>query len=160
MRCGGRKGRCGKRYKRRCGKLCWGGKGKVKKEMWGRVGGSVLGPHTLTHFPKPPLFLSSHPFPTHQHTSPLTPYQYTLPHIFPCLPPHPNTLPYTSHTFSHSSPHLPLHTSPLTPCTLPHLPPQFRLSDYVAKLQVPCDDATLTNETGKARQNFLQQPGI
>ena len=36
---------------------CGGGegdrKGKVREEMWGSVGGSVLGPHTLTHFPTP-----------------------------------------------------------------------------------------------------------
>ena len=115
------------------------GKGEVRDEMWG----SVLGPHTLTHFPTPSLFLSPHPFPTCQHTSPLTPY--TLPHTSTCpqtsslpthlsLPsPYPNTLPYTS---PHSSPHLPLqpNTLPHSPhavCTLPHLsphlPPQFRL---------------------------------
>ena len=48
--CEGRKGRCEKRFKRRCRKVCWGvwevrgdvGKGEVRK-MWG----SVLGPHTL-----------------------------------------------------------------------------------------------------------------
>ena len=67
----GRKGRSGKRFKRRCRKVCWGvgevrgdvWKGEVR-EMWGSVGGSVLGPHTLTHFPRPPSFLSPHPLPT------------------------------------------------------------------------------------------------
>ena len=48
------------------------GKGEVR-EMWG----SVLGPHTLTHFPTPPPFLS----------------------------PHANTLPHSPHTLSHTPPH-------------------------------------------------------
>ena len=120
--------------------------------MWGSVGGSVLGPHTQTHFLTSPPFLFPHPSPTSQHASPLTPYTllHPRPHIFPYLPPHPNTLPNTSphipHTSYHCSPHLPLHISPLTPCTLPHLsphlPPQFGL---VAKL--PCEDVTLINST-------------
>ena len=53
--CGGRKGRCGKRYERRCRKVCLdvgevtGDVGKVrgnevKEEMRGSVGRSVLGP--------------------------------------------------------------------------------------------------------------------
>ena len=78
------------------------GKGEMR-EMWG----SVLGPHTLTHFSAPPPFLS--------------PLANTLPHsshTFSC------TLPYTS---SHSSPHLPLH-----PNTLPHIFPHS--FNYVAKL--------------------------
>ena len=111
--------------------MCWGvgkvrgdvGKGEMRKEMWG----SVLGPHTLTHFPTPPHILSHTP--THFLSPytllppfPLTPY--TLPHfstphtsflISPTVP-HPKTFPYTSpHTSSHSSPDLPLH-----PNTLPH----------------------------------------
>ena len=55
--CGGRKGRCRKRYESRCRKVCWVvgevrgdvGKGEGSEEMWG----SVLGPHPLTHFPTP-----------------------------------------------------------------------------------------------------------
>ena len=101
---------------RRCRKVCGdvgeGEGNEIREEMWV----SVLGPHTLIHFPHLAI-----PLPTHQHTSPLTPY--TLPHpsqrIFPCFPPHPNTFPYTSpHTSSHSSPHLPLH-----PNTLPNHSP-------------------------------------
>ena len=135
--CGGRKGRCGKRYKRRCRKVCWGmgevredvGKGEgieVREDTWESVGGSVLGPYTLTHFPRPPPFLSPHPFPTRQHTSPLTPYTLPCPspHIFPYLPPH--LFPQLP-----SPPPTPQHTSPLTPCTLPHLSPQFRLCGEV-----------------------------
>ena len=72
------------------------GIGEVREEMWG----SALGPHTQTHFPTPPPFLS----------------------------PHANTLPQSPRTLYHTSPfptHLSLpsltlsHTSPLTPCTLP-----------------------------------------
>ena len=109
LRCRGRKGRCGKRYERRCRKVCWGmgevrvdvRKGEVREEMWE----SVLGPHTLTHFPTPHPFLSPHPSPSLQHTSPLTPY-----------------------TFPHPSPHFStLHTSflthPLTPTHFPTPPP-------------------------------------
>ena len=114
--------------------------------MWG----SVLGPHTLTHFPTPPLSLPLTPahFPT-----PL-PALLHFPHIFPYSSPHPNTLPYTVHLPHTSSvfpqlsspPPTPQHTSPLTPCTLSHLYPHLPYSlDYVAKL--PCDELTL-NLTG------------
>ena len=128
--CGGRKGRCGKRYERRRRKVCGGGNGRCRKgkgndvrEMWGSVVRSVLGSHTLIHFPTPPPFLSPHFFPSRQHTSPLTPY--TLPHF---STPHTSFLPspHTQHTslhlppywyLFHSSPHLPLH-----PNTLPTHP--------------------------------------
>ena len=101
-------------------------------------------------------YISPIPFDTRQHTSPLTPYTlpHPSPHIFPYLPPHPNTFPYTSphtpHISSHSSPDLPLH-----PNTLPHSPHALFLTsphifsyslDYVAKL--PCDNVTLISLTG------------
>ena len=149
--CGGRKRRCGKRYERRCKKVCWGvgevrgdvGKGEgneVREEMWG----SVEAP-----YPNALPYTSPIPLSTCQHTSPLTPH--TLPHIFPYLPTHFLTPP--PHTSSHRSPHLPLH-----PNTLPHSPHAlFHTSplifphsfDYVAK--IPCDDVALINLTGKAR---------
>ena len=122
----------------RCRKVCWGvgkvrgdvGKGEVRKEMWG----SVLGPHTLTHFPTPPHILSPHadtlPLPIHSLTpSPLTPY--TLPHfstpqtsflISPHTPRHfPTPPPTPLPTAPLISPYTvtPQHTSPLIPCTLP-----------------------------------------
>ena len=81
-------------------------------------------PLTSTHFSTHPIHFPT-PLPTHLSLLILTP-QHTSLH----LPPHP---PYLF-------PQLPLHTSPLTPCTLPH---SF---DYVAKL--PCDDVTLINLTG------------
>ena len=102
--------------------------------MWGSVGRSVLGPHTLTHFHTPSPFL----FP---HANTLSHSPHTLSHT----PPHtssltsPPTLPYISpHTSSHSSSHLslhpPQHTSPFTPCTLPRFSPHLPHSlDYVAK---------------------------
>ena len=130
---------CGKRYER-CRKVCWGvgevrkdvrkGEGsEVGEEMWG----SVLGPHTLTHFP-------THPNPMH-FTTPL-PTLHHSPHIFPYSSPHPNTLPYTSpHTSSHSSPHLSQHpnTLPHSPHALFHTSPHIfpHSLDYMAKL--PCD---------------------
>ena len=87
-KCVGMWGRCRKRYERRCRKVWWdvgevrgdegkSGESQVREEMLGR---SVLGPH----FPTPLPLLSPHPFPSHQHTSPLTPC--TLPHIFPYPP--------------------------------------------------------------------------
>ena len=103
------------------------GKGEGR-EMWGIK--SVLGPHPSTHFPTSSPFLSPHPFPTRQHTSPLTPYTFphpphtsflTSPHTpthFPTSPPtpppisshsspdlplHPNALPYSPHALSHTS---------------------------------------------------------
>ena len=143
--CGARRGDVGRGMKGRCRKVCWGvgvvrgdvGKGEMR-EMWG----SVLRPHTLTHFPTPCPFLSPHPFPTRQHTSsphtlchtpPHSPHTGTLSHTSPLPthlslpPPHPYTFPYT---FPHSSPDLLLHhnTLPHSPHALyPHLPPQFRL---------------------------------
>ena len=98
----------------------------------------MLGPHTSTHFPTSSPLPSLHPFPTRQHTSPLTTLLHS-PHIFPYLPPHPNTFPYisphTPHISSHSSP-TPQHTSLFTPCTLPHLSPHILPHSfaYVAKL--------------------------
>ena len=109
---------------------CGGGKGDVGKgegrEMWGIK--SVLGPHTSTHFPTSFPLPSPHPFPTRQHTSPLTPY--TFPH-----PPHTSPLPThlslpPPHTLTHfptSPPHPPyllpqLPDLPLHPNTLPYSP--------------------------------------
>ena len=127
-KCVGVWGRCGKRYERRCRKVCWGvgevrgdvGKGEGR-EMWG----SVLGPHTQTHFPTP--------LPTCQHTSPLTPY--TLPHFSTPHTPQHTSLHLHPHTSSHSSLHLPLGYTPihfpLTPCIFPQIPHSF---EYVAKL--------------------------
>ena len=149
--------------------MCWGvgevrgdvGKGEgseVREEMWG----SVLRPHTLTHFHTPPPFLSPHPFSTRQHTFPLTPY--TLPHFSSALPTHLSLPaptpqhtslhlpPHPPHTSFCSSPYLPLHhnTLPHSPHALSHTSPHiFPLSfDYVAKL--PSDNVTLINLTGKA----------
>ena len=114
-------GRCRMRYERRCRKVYWG-VGEVRRdvrkgeEMWG----SVLGPHTLTHFTRPSPFLSPHPSPSRLHTSPLTPCTFphfstlhtsflTHPHtsthfptpLYPQLPLHPNTLPHSPHALSH-----------------------------------------------------------
>ena len=127
------KGRCGKRYER-CKKVCWGVgevRGDVGKGEGGDVGKCVGAPHSDT-FP----YTSSIPFPTRQHSTPLT--QYTLLARLFLPPPHPNTLPYTAtpppyppYLFPQlpSPPPTPQHTSPLIPCTLPHLsphlPPQF-----------------------------------
>ena len=109
--------------------------------MWGIK--SVLGPHTSTHFPTSSPLPSPHPFPTHQHTSPLTPYTFPHPphtffltyptphHISLHLPPHPPSLP----TAPLTSPYIPTHFlihpmhSP-TPLS-PHLTHSF---EYVAKL--------------------------
>ena len=105
----------------------------------------MLGPHTLTHFPTPPPFLSPHPS-SCQHTSPLT--SYTFPH------PSPHVFPYSSqHTSLHLPPYLFLQlTSPYTPTHFrshpmhsPHIFPHSLV--YVAKL--PCDDVTLINLTGQ-----------
>ena len=82
------------------------GKGEGR-DMWGIK--SVLGPHTSTHFPTSSPLPCPHPFPTRQHTSPLTPYTF----------PHP---PLTSFL---TSPHTPTHfpTSPPTsPISLPTAP--------------------------------------
>ena len=128
--------------------------------MWG----SVLGPHTPTHFTTPFPFLSPHPSPSCQHTSPLTAYTFThfsTPHTsfltHPHIPTHFPTPPPT-HLFPQlpSPPPTPQHTSPLTPCTLPHLPPSL---DYVAKL--PCDDVALIKLTGlwKSPIKFLTTTG-
>ena len=115
--------------------------------MWGIK--SVLGPHTSTHFPTSSPLPSPHPFPTRQHTSPLTPYTFPHPpHTSPLpthlsLPtPHPITFPYISPTPPISLPTAPL-TSPYIPTHfLIHpmhspkpLSPHFTHSfDYVAKL--------------------------
>ena len=53
-------------------------KGEMREEMWG----SVLGPHTQIQFPTSPPFLSLHPFPTCQHTSPLSHILLHSPHGF------------------------------------------------------------------------------
>ena len=107
----------------------WGGvRGNVGKgegrDMWGIK--SVLGPHTSIHFPTSSPLPCPHPFPTRQHTSPLTPYTFphppltsfltsphtpthfptsfpTSPYLFPDLLLHPNTLPYSPHALSHTS---------------------------------------------------------
>ena len=112
--------------------------------MWG----SVLGPHTLTHFPTPPPFLSPHPFP-HANTLSHSPHKvsHTPPHTSP-LPTYLTLLiPTPQHTSLHP-PHLfpQLPSPPSTPQHIPHSPHIFPHSlDYVAKL--PCDDVTLINLT-------------
>ena len=127
----GRKGRCGKRYERRCRKVRWGvgevrgdvGKGEGREEMWG----SVLGLHTQTHFPTPSPFLSPHAntLPHSPHT--LSPH-FSTPHLsfltsphtpthFPTHPIHSPTLLHSPHIF----PYLPPHPNTL-PCTSPHKP--------------------------------------
>ena len=126
--------------------------------MWGSVGGSVLGPHTLTHFSRPPPFLSpqANTLPDSPHTGTLS---HTPPHTFPLpthlslpLPTPQHTSPHTPHTSSpyHLPTHLSLplptpqhtspHTSPYTPTHFPtnpmHSPYIFLHSfDYVAKLR-------------------------
>ena len=139
--------------------MCWGvgevrgdlGKGEWNevREMWG----SVLGSHTLTHFPTPPPFLYPHPFP----------HANTLPH-----PTHlslsTNTLSYTSPTPPIPLPTAPL-TSPYTPNTLPHshhalfhiTPHIFHSFDYVAKL--PCGDVILINLTGNKEKHSARVDG-
>ena len=107
------------------------------------MGGSVLGPHTLTHFPTSSPLPSPHPFLTRQHTSPLTPYTFPHPPHTSYLPPHPNTFPYisphTPHISSHSSLDLPLHpnTLPYSPHALSHTSPHIlpHSFDDVAKLR-------------------------
>ena len=97
------------------------GKGEGR-EMWGIK--SVLGPHTSTHFPTSSLLPSPHPFPTRQHTSPLTPSP--LPTYLSLPPPTPHHISlhllHTPHISSHSSPDLPLHpnTLPYSPHALSH----------------------------------------
>ena len=79
--CGGRKGRCGKRYEKRCRKVCWDVgevRGDVRKGEGGDVGKCVGAPHpkTLsytspiplpTSLPLTPTHFPAHPihFPTH-----------------------------------------------------------------------------------------------
>ena len=119
--------------------MCWGvgevRKGEGSEEMWG----SVLGPHTLTHFTTPPPVLPLTPthFPTHPIHFPTLLHS---PHIFSYSSPHPNTLPYTSF---HSSPYTPTHF-PTHPMHSPHIFPHSL--DYVAKL--PSDDVALINLIG------------
>ena len=116
--------------------MCWGvrevrgdvGKGDGR-EMWG----SVLGPHTQTHFPTP---LPTHPIhsPTLLH-SPHTPTHFPTPpptHLFPQLPSpparlHPNTLP----------------THPM------HLPPNPPVLSMWQSYTVPSNDVILINFTEK-----------
>ena len=125
--------------------------------MWGSVKGSVLEPHTLTHFPTPPLFLSPHFLP-HANTLPHSPH---TPSRTSPLPTHLSLLISTpQHTSLHSTPPstspIPLQSShsfshlALHPNTLPHSPHALSHTsthslDYVAKL--PCDELTL-NLTG------------
>ena len=112
--CGGGNGRCRK------------GEGNDVREMWGSVGGSVLGPHALIHFATPPPFLSPHSFPTRQHTSPLTPY--TLPHPSPHFStPHTSFLPLPTpqHTSLHLPPHPPYQTIPYLTKPYQYLFPQL-----------------------------------
>ena len=147
LRCGGRKGRCGKRYERRCRKVCWG-VGEVRGDV-GNCGrkcvvaphpntlpctSPILSPHTntLSHSPHTLCHTPPHTsFLTSQHTSLHLPSH--PPYLFPQLPSLPPTPQHASH-----SPHALFHTSPHS-------------FDYVAKL--PCDDiaGTLINLTGKAR---------
>ena len=136
--------------------------------MWGSVLGvsssCVLGSHLARrdpcvrapHLNTLPPFLSSHLFPSHQHTSPLTPYTFphfstphtsflTHPHTPTHFPTPPSTPPIPLPTAPIISPYTPpQHTSPLSHRPT-HLLPQFGLR-YVAKL--PCDDVTLVNLTG------------
>ena len=156
-----RKGRCGKRYERRCRKVCWD-VGEVRGDVGKGGGGRRCGEacwgsthkHTSLHLPHSSPHMPTH-FPTHPIHSP-TPLPTLLhsPHVFPYLPPHPNTLPCTS-------PHTPLPTAPFTsryipthfPTHLMHLPsnpPQFRVCGEVT----PCDDVTLTNLTEKLDKIF------
>ena len=49
-----------------CKKVCWGvgkvrGDGEKGEEMWGSVGGSVLGPHTSSFFYTSPISLPTLP---------------------------------------------------------------------------------------------------
>ena len=116
--------------------MCWGVGGVVGRGMRGGVGKcgevtvekllatSVVGdvgkcgkkcvgaPHSNTFPYTPPISLPTSFLITLPHSSTLL-----SPHIFHHLPPHPNTLPYTS---PHSSPH-PV-TSPYTPTHLPTHP--------------------------------------
>ena len=145
--------------------MCWGvGEERVDvrkgEKMWGSKGGSVLGPLTLTHFPTLPPFLSPHSSPSHQHTSPLTPYTFphpspyfstphtsflTHPHTLTHFPTPPPTPPVPLPTAPLTCPYTPTHfpTHPMHSPTDPHLPPSL---DYVAKL--PCDDVAFVNLTG------------
>ena len=153
--CGGRKGRCGRRYERRCRKVCWGVgevRGDVGKGEGGDVGKCVGAPHPNTFYYSFPIPLptsfhhtptqfpthsihSSTPLPTLLHSQyifPFLPTHFPIPtlhppYFFPQLPLHPNTLPHSPHALFHTSTH------------------SF---DYVAKL--PCDDVTLINFGGKA----------
>ena len=116
--------------------------------MWGIK--SVLGPHTSTHFPTSSPLPCPHPFPTRQHTSPLTPYTFPQPSHTSPLPTHLSLPPPTpQHISLHLPPHPPYlfpqlprppptsqHTSLFTPCTLPHLSPHILPHSfaYVAKL--------------------------
>ena len=80
-------------------------------------------PHTPTQFPTLAIH-SITPLPTLLHSLHIFPY---LPTHFPAPPPTP---PYLLPQLP-SPPPTPKHTSSLTSCTLPHLPPQFRLCGEV-----------------------------
>ena len=149
--------------------MLWCGVGKRRCSCQGKGEvdvGSVLGPNTPTHFPTSPPFLSPHPFPTRQHTSPLAPY--TLPHPSPHF-----STPHTSFLTSPTPPPTPLISLPTAPLTSPYTPTHFpthphALShtsphiflhsfDYVAKL--PCDDvivAYLNKFNWKSPINFFR----
>ena len=116
---------------------CGGDVGKGEgREMW-RIK-SVLGPHTSTHFPTSSPLPSPHPFPTRQHTFPLTPY--TLRH-----PPHTSFL---------TSPHTPTHfcTSPPTPpislptasLTSPYSPTHFLIHPMHSPPSLPTSYLTVS----------------
>ena len=120
--------------------MCWGvgevrgdvGKGEgseVREEMWG----SVLRPHTLTHFHTPPIPLPTSflhtptHFPTHPIHSPTlllcTPHTsfLTCPHTPTHFPTPATTPPPYLFLQLPLPPPTPQHTSPFTPCTLPQL---------------------------------------
>ena len=109
----------------------WGGgvRGNVGKgegrDMWGIK--SVLGPHTSTHFPTSSPLPCPHPFPTRQHTSPLTPYTF----------PHP---PLTSFL---TSPHTPTHF-PTSIIIIIIQPIQHRGATETKKETVCCDSIKVT----------------
>ena len=136
-------GRCMKGGVGKCDGV-WGGvRGNVGKgegrEMWGIK--SVLGPHTSTHFPTSSPLPSPHPFPTRQHTSPLTPYTFPHPPLTSFL-----TSPHTPTHFPTSPPTSPI-SLPTAPLTSPYTPTHFLIHpmhspyilphsfDYVAKLR-------------------------
>ena len=135
------------RVGRRCGelKVCWG---PTPQHI------SLHLPHSPPHILSPHANTLSHSPHTLSHTLPTL---FHSPHIFPYLPPHPNTFPYFS---SHSSPDLSLHPNTLSysPHALSHTSPHIlpHSFDYVAKL--PCDDVTLNEFNSKAPLTSLYTP--